>query len=367
MVAKIFHPPQNFNDMKMTPFSPEKHGFKFTNDFKVSTQIAGLNFEFYGQCGGMAYTALDFFHTGKPVPTQNFRPAAGTILAAYIYDRQQTSLLNNVDKWGELIFNPFGWRTNEFFNWGLEAQRPGDRINELKNEIDNGKPVPLGLFKAGNGGTGPHHQVLAIGYDLGRYRGDLGDHINEFKIFIYDPNCVGQIVTLVADTSNKSYHYVEYPTRTWMTYFVDRKYKVKTPPNISSGTLSNNGLVKELRLEICTGGDDLRGGNDNVHAIVNLKNGTSQIFHNINGTHRWVDYYTETVPVILEPAVPLNQIKSLTLKTTFGGGIGGDNWNIDSLRIIAKDGSTSREVYEKSGSPLVRFTGSNTPFEAFFD
>jgi hypothetical protein len=100
--------------MKMTSFKPGEHGFKFKNNFKVSTQIAGLNCVFSGQCGDMVYTALDYFNTGQPIPKQDFRPAAGSPLANYIYDRQQTSLWENVDKWAELIDNPFGWRTDEF-------------------------------------------------------------------------------------------------------------------------------------------------------------------------------------------------------------------------------------------------------------
>lgn len=76
----------------------------------------------------------------------------------YIYNRQVTSITENLDKWAELGFNPFGWRTNEFFNWGLQGFN-GGRPQELREQIEAGRPVPLGLFKAGNGGVGPHHQV----------------------------------------------------------------------------------------------------------------------------------------------------------------------------------------------------------------
>src|SRR5215472_17393503 len=66
------------------------------------------------------------------------------------------------------------------------------RIEELRSFIDRGTPVPLGL--QGDGNTG-NHQVVAVGYDMGRYRGDLGAFETDFKIFIYDPNHPHQTMT----------------------------------------------------------------------------------------------------------------------------------------------------------------------------
>ncbi len=346
---------------RLTSFKPPVHGFKFTNDFKVSFPILELNAEFGGQCGGMVYSALDYYYAGRPIPTQDFRPAARTILANYIFERQSTSTINNIDKWGELVGNPFGWRTDQYFRWGLEGINPGDRISELKSFIDAGKPVPLGLFKAGNGGFGPHHQVLAIGYDMRRYKGDFGDFKEDFRIFIYDPNHPLEKVTLVANPAANSYYYTEYPDEAWMTYFVDKKYAPRTAPEIAHTVLPNDGLVRKLLLEIRTGGDDLRGGNDNVHAIINLTNGTDQSYLNINNLARWPNNYTETVEITLTTPVPLNTIRSVTLKTTLGG----DNWNVDSFRIIAYEGTNfTRQVYFAAGTPLVRFTSNNSPFVA---
>ncbi|WP_328418332.1 hypothetical protein OG542_00785 [Streptomyces violaceus] len=34
----------------------------------------------------------------------------------------------------------------------------------------------MGLYKQDADILGPHHQVVAIGYELGRYTGDLGNH-----------------------------------------------------------------------------------------------------------------------------------------------------------------------------------------------
>jgi hypothetical protein len=341
---------------RATAFNPEVHGFRFINDFQVEPVN---DVRFAGQCGGMVYAALDYFNARVPVPTQTFRPAVNTPLANYIYARQNQSVFENLDKWGELFFNPFGWRTNEFFNWGLQGFN-GGRLQELRTEIDAGRPAPLGLFKAGNGGAGPHHQVLALGYALGRYQGDLGQFSDDLRIFIYDPNHPNLVMTLAPSVANHSYYYVEQPSEAWMTYFVDRKYRATAPPQIVAPPPSADGLVHEILLELRTGGDDLRGGNDNVHATITFRDGGSQTAPNINGLARWINNYTQTVPIALRRPVPVGELKSVVLTTTFGGGPFGDNWNLDSFRVIA----AGRELYGRSGAPLVRFTGENRPFVA---
>lgn len=351
---------------KMTSFNPTIHGFKFSNTFSTELNIAGLNGpRLSGFCAGMAYAALDYYNSGIAIPTQNFRPLKGTPLYDYILNRQMNANLWNADKWAELVTNPFGWRTEEFFNWGLQGVN-GGRIQELKEFIDKGKPVPIGLFKAGNGGVGPHHEVLAIGYDMGRYKGDLGSYKEDFKIFICDANFPNQIMTLIANPSNNSYYYQQDPSCNWLTYFVDKKCNASTPPRITNAVLPNDGLVRVLNIEIRTGGDDLRGGNDNVHAIVKYMDGTSDRYENINLRQRWINNYCETVTLNLRKPAKLNQIRSVSFQTTFGGGIGGDNWNVDGIMIIAKEGSNERWVFNQAGTPIVRFDGNNRPFEAVF-
>jgi hypothetical protein len=351
---------------RMTAFKPEIHGFKFVNTFVTPIDYGGINgLRLSGLCGGMVYSSLDYFTKRMVIPTQAFRPANRTPLQSYIYNRQLKTLMNNSDKWTELILNPFGWRTNEFFNWGLQGTN-GGRIQELKELIDKGIPAPLGMFEAGDGGFRPHHQVLAIGYELGKYKGDLGQYKEDFKIFIYDPNKVGRIMTLKADPVNQRYYYVEDPACKWLTYFVDKKYVANTPPIIKTTSLPNDALIRELLIEIKTGGDDLRGGNDNVSIIVNYADGTNDIYSNVNKSARWIDNYCETVALTLRKPALLNKIKGITLKTSFAGGMFGDNWNVDELYIIARSGLAEQEVFYENNSPLVRFDGNNTPFPALF-
>ncbi len=338
---------------RMTTFKPEIHGLKFVNT--LQTEVIN-DVRMSGFCGGMVYTALDYFKAKKPVPIQTYAPANGTPLYTFMWNRQQKSVIDNLDKWTELFVNPFGWRTNEFFNWGLQGYG-GGRLQELKAEIDKGNPVPLGLFKPGDGGAGPHHQVLAIGYKGGRYKGDLGAHKEDLEIYVYDPNFPGKTRTLKPRPQSNIYYYKEDPDNArchWQTYFVNKKYSFSNPPLVENSPISTDGLVREILLEVRTGGDDLRGGKDNLNVTVFFKGGKSQTFSNVNKSARWIGNYTETVPLRLTTPVPVSSIASIKLTTTFGGGIGGDNWNMDVLRLIAND----LELVSKSGTPLYRFTGS---------
>ena len=130
--------------MKRTGFVPKKHGFKFANNFQNHRFIGPIHLDLSGRCGGMSYAAMDFFCHGMPIPTQNTLPEEGSVLSTYISARQDKSLTNQLDLWIERLFNPFGWRTSEFFHWGLPSQSHG-QVERLKSCIDLGKTAPLSL------------------------------------------------------------------------------------------------------------------------------------------------------------------------------------------------------------------------------
>lgn len=336
----------------MTSFDPTRHGFKFVNEFK-NLFISEINWVTSGLCGGMVYSALDYFNAGARIPQQNYMPAEGMPLQSYLYNRQVNSLIPNVDKWVELNVNVGGARNREFFNWGLQAG--SGRLGELQERIDRGIPVPLGLKGCGDDcqcpdGCPSDHQVLAIGYELGRYKGDLGSNIEDLSIFVYDPNLPNEILTLKPDVAGAMYFYKERPERRWRAYFVDTKYSRVNPPAISD-------RPNELIAQFGTGGDDLRGGNDNVHLLLLLRSGGSIRFNNVNNLKRWIDHSSQTISRPLPENFRAEDIIGVRLETTFGGGIGGDNWNLDSLRIQVKLQGETRTLFESAGSPLFRFTG----------
>ncbi|MBE2208467.1 MAG: hypothetical protein IAE84_12825 [Saprospiraceae bacterium] len=351
----------------MTRFDPVKHGYKFANNFTVQTQLAGFNGPtFGGLCGGMVYSALDYFHAGMTIPQQNYMPAEGMPLQSYIWQRQQQSAFPNADKWIEYGINPFGEFNRKFFNWGLELG--SGRLGELMSKIDRGEPVPLGLKDCGNdcrcpGGNCPgSHQVLAIGYEMGRYKGDLGANIEDLSIFVYDPNYPGRTMTLRPDVNGAMYLYREegqagvHACR-WRAYFTDMKYTRANPPAISN-------LPNELVATFVTGGDDLRGGNDNVHLVLILRSGATLRFDNVNNGRRWVDNSTQSISRPLDQNVRRGDIAGVRVEFTGSGGMGGDNWNLDKL-TIRLSGET-HPLFHQEGAPLVRFTGDNRSREFRF-
>lgn len=358
-VASFFLPVSALAVPVMTRFNPKEHGFKFKNNFK-NVFISELNWTTSGLCGGMAYSALDYFNNRTRIPHQDFMPAEGTTLQSYIYNRRVNSIEGNLDKWAEYGFNPGGARNREFFSWGL--QFGNGRLGELRQRIDQGQPVPLGLQSCGSdcgcpGGCPGSHQVLAIGYDLGRYKGNLNANSEDVSIFVYDPNYPNQILTLKPNVAGAMYGYAEtlqkngkpYQPR-WRAYFVDTKYSRATPPVIAD-------RPNELIVKFVTGGDDLRGGNDNVHLSILLRTGRSIRFENINERKRWIDNSSQTVSRSLPATLRIEDVIGIRLETTFRGGIGGDNWNLNGIQVRVRMSGEDRTLLIREGKPLFRFTG----------
>lgn len=341
---------------RRTRFDPSVHGFRFANTFP-NNFIPEFDVRTNGLCGGMVYAALDYFNTSTPLPTQNYEPGEGTPLRTYLYHRQTNSIVDhNHVKWAELSVNPFGSRNAEFYRWGLEG--PGGRLDALKREIDAGRPAPLGL-KGCNEGCKGDHQVLAIGYDVGSYTGDMGPALRQVKIFVYDPNFPGETLTLVPYPEASQYRYLERRDQRWRTYFLNEAYSVRRPPVVTQAP-------RELVVRMLTGGDDLRGGNDNVHVHVLLRNGRSLRFDNVNNLRRWINNSEHTVSLPLPDGVVPADVRGIRLETTFGGGIGGDNWNLDHVVVDSRDESGGRRMFFKQGAPLHRFTGGDKQLELIF-
>jgi len=342
-----------------TSFQPTTHGFQFGNYFKFP--FLAFDIAWAGLCGGMSYAALDYYFHGMPIPSQRYMPSPTHPLHRYLLQRQLQSVNANVDKWSELLVNPGGARNRELFNWGLQVG--SGRLGELRRQIDAGRPVVIGLWQCG-GDCGclecvKSHQVVAIGYDLGRYYGDLSHYPEDVRIFVYDPNYPGQIKTLRADVRNAYYYYEtpdgkQDPKNRWRAYFVDLRYQAQRP-SVPATTPPQN----EVWVSFLTGGDDLRGGNDNVHMILLLRDGRQIRFENVNERQRWMNGSWNEVARPLPDSLRRGDIVGIRLETTFGGGIGGDNWNLDRLIVQLRFGRDSdwQTVFDQTGAPLFRFTG----------
>ena len=93
-----------------------------------------------------------------------------------------------------------------------------------------------------------------------------------------------------------------------------------------------------LNLTITTGGDDLRGGGgagDNCDVILKLRSGRISRTSNVNRNSRWNNNESHTVQLSFPPGTRAGDVIELTLHTQFGGGIGGDNWNVNRVVLEA--------------------------------
>lgn len=344
----------------MTRFDPQVHGFRFGNTFSNNV-IPEFDYRTDGLCAGMVFAALDYYRNPSiPLPTQDYGPGEGSPLRSYLYRRQMDSILDrNHVKWMELSLNPEGARNREFYRWGLEK---GGRLDELKRRIRAGEPVPLGLKSCGSHCSGDH-VVLAIGYDVGTFAGEFVDgptgNQNLVKIYIYNPNAPGRRSVLRADPVREVFHLEGDRSASWRSWFI-ADYSPARPPVITRPS-------REVVVSLRTGGDDLRGGNDNVHIVLLSRNGREHRAQNVNFRKRWVNNSTNELSIALPEGWTKDELKGLRLETTFGGGIGGDNWNLDWIqaRYVDVDGG-GELLARQSGSPLERFTGSKRSREFLF-
>jgi len=137
--------------------------------------------------------------------------------------------------------------------------------------------------------------------------------------------------------------------------------------NVPAQRLVTDAAATEVQLWIQTGGDDLRGGST-ANATLRFVGGSS-VTNNFNGGRHWDNGQTHIAQLTLPAAHPrVQDIQGVTISTNFGGGISGDNWNVDKVALMVGFPNGSRtsaptpivihEWLDKSGGPLIRFTGS---------
>jgi|GEM_PF-3922710 len=135
--------------------------------------------------------------------------------------------------------------------------------------------------------------------------------------------------------------------------------------------------VTQLRLKFGTGGDDLRGGQDNLNIIVYFTTGGYQVARNVNQSNNWPNNSVNVVYIPLSHPVPPGEIRALRLvhvsDGSFNLSVGSlltpaapfliakafqspDNWNMNYVRVAAIGNGVVAQI---AGHRFHRFTGSN--------
>jgi hypothetical protein len=128
-------------------------------------------------------------------------------------------------------------------------------------------------------------------------------------------------------------------------------------------------MVTGLDLQVGTGGDDLRGGNepqDNANAVLDLASGSSVEFPNINMDNNWPSG-VGPVPTIklldlnsLPPDTPAEDLESIALETDLPGGLSGDNWDVSSMELTGTLGCAATASPTTKTVTLLDEVGTST-------
>jgi hypothetical protein len=129
--------------------------------------------------------------------------------------------------------------------------------------------------------------------------------------------------------------------------------------------------LTQALLVVQTGDDDLRGGShpgDNADITLGFVGGGQVVTANVNQGGRWANHTTHSVSVNAPPGAKVSDISSVTISTNFGGGLGGDNWKVDSVALAVSFPSGSptsgpipsppvvHDWLIRSELPLIRFS-----------
>src|SRR5262245_46799067 len=93
--------------------------------------------------------------------------------------------------------------------------------------------------------------------------------------------------------------------------------------------------------------------------VIELTNGTKVQFV-LNADSGWGN--DSTNEIIHDVELKPQDIKAIGVHTTFGGGIGGDNWNMNRLVVSTRMNGKWTTIFTATGAPLVRFTGNTHDF-----
>jgi hypothetical protein len=182
-----------------TNFDPLKHGFRFPNNFELDlllrvqlpiikkTKYGDL---IYGLCGGMCFSALDYFYEKKQIPHYFDIGEINYKFFSYLWKRQMDSLQ------GKTLIKMVKWMA--YADSTLARLITKQESVTLRSRIDNKEPVVMVLLRvAGFSNPTLNHQVIATAYEFDPVHQDL-------TIYLYDPNHPGKIPTLSMNLSKPS-------------------------------------------------------------------------------------------------------------------------------------------------------------------
>lgn len=159
-----------------TNFNPPSHGYSFPNRFefkgisRIKKFIKG-NF-IYGMCGGMVFTALDYYFDQYKLPGYLAVEDLPLSYTKYLWKRQtesvSISVLLKIILFASLSVSKSMQKTNK------------DELPKIIERLNDGLPTPIVIIRSSFFQNPTHnHQVLVTGYE---------DNGSILELELYDPN-----------------------------------------------------------------------------------------------------------------------------------------------------------------------------------
>lgn len=196
--------------MPVTQFQPSRHGFHFSNNDLNLPQKGGTVL-----CGGMAYSAIDYFLNGMTIPHDIEAPANGTPLNDYIFQRQVAAHISTANKFAAIfvpipLLSPLLSGVSTF---------PDVEFNKLVGKLGTGKPCAICLANPGFSG----HHLVAMGCN----------DKPPITITAYDPNAPGKTAIIQefknATGSRTFRNSADKTLKQWENFFVDTGFQPERP------------------------------------------------------------------------------------------------------------------------------------------
>ncbi len=132
----------------------------------------------------------------------------------------------------------------------------------------------------------------------------------------------------------------------------------------TASSLSGADLISMIAIVIATGNDDKRD-DSHVWVRIDLHDGRSS-FEEVGFRETWQNWQWSRWYYVKPPSGTRNQdIRQISVTwQQGGGGLNGDNWNLQGLAIYAVDTANGYWNFQGGplGNPLMRFTGSATEY-----
>lgn len=162
------------------------------------------------------------------------------------------------------------------------------------------------------------------------------------------------LVRIIYEKRNSNTNPIE---QTTMTFELSEN-STSVPASPTPRTSVANPIIK---IETLTGGDDLRGGNDNLNVMIRLKIRPVRniSLNNINAGRKWPNFSETTITKTITAApFTFDDIEDVILRHTGGlYGAGIDNWYLDKLKITLTIAGDTRVLIDQVGAPIHYFKG----------